>query len=596
MHADPVRRPSDRMLSSPAMSSLAGASAPPSQPNSQSLPTSGDPCPSLADHPEYQILRELGRGGMGVVYLAENQLMGRKEVLKVVSVELINRRGVMERFLGEIRNAARLDHPNVVIAYAAIRLGESLGLAMEYVDGLDLARLVKARGPLPVANACNYVYQAALGLQHAHERGMVHRDIKPGNLMLTSQGSRALVKVLDFGLAKVSSEVPANRGLTHDGQMLGTPDFIAPEQIRDAKRADTRADIYSLGCTLYYVLLGSPPFAGTSLYDILQAHHSMDATPLNLARPEVPVEVAAIAAKMMAKEPERRFHVPKEVAEALKPFFKAGSAASQASDRSASQARGPATRVELSRGAFAPTQVKAELPAAPASPAGPTEPRQPKEPIWESLITVDQDELPTKAVSVDRSQRWREWRAWATRICTRKHNSSRARLAAASTILLVLSIGLAMMRAIFDERPKNPTAPAFVAHSVEHNQPLSRSSQPLGIANSPDNQPQDGPTLIEPSKENFRHPDEVNGVRSIEATFSTPLTFVNRSEQTVKVYWLDYQGRRVLYATLQAGETATQQTFLTHPWVITDASDRAWDVYYPTREPRTVIIAGPKQR
>ena len=128
---------------------------------------------------------------MGVVYLAENTLMGRKEVLKVVSSHLINRSGVLDRFLGEIRNAARLHHPNVVTAYSVLRLGESLVLAMEYVEGLDLARLVKARGPLPVANACNYLHQAALGLQHAHENGMVHRDIKPGNLMLTRQGSRA---------------------------------------------------------------------------------------------------------------------------------------------------------------------------------------------------------------------------------------------------------------------------------------------------------------------------------------------------------------------------------------------------------------------
>ena len=145
---------------------------------------------------------------------------------------------------------------------------------MEYVDGLDLARLVKARGPLPVANACNYLHQAALGLQHAHESGMVHRDIKPSNLMLSRQGGRALVKVLDFGLAKVIREGPTDGTLTHEGQMLGTPDFIAPEQIADARRADIRADIYSLGCTLYYLLTAGPPFQGTSLYDILQAHHS----------------------------------------------------------------------------------------------------------------------------------------------------------------------------------------------------------------------------------------------------------------------------------------------------------------------------------
>jgi hypothetical protein len=264
---------------------------------------------------------------MGVVYLAQNTLMGRLEVLKVVSEHLIKKRGVLDRFLGEIRNAAKLHHPNIVTAYSAIRLGESLVLSMEYVEGLDLSHLVKAKGPLKVANACNYIHQAAVGLQHAHEHGMVHRDIKPSNLMLARQGNRAVIKLLDFGLAKVQSEGGVDGGLTHEGQMLGTPDYISPEQISDARHADIRADIYSLGCTLYYLLTAGPPFQGNSLYDILQAHHSMDATPLNLVRPDVPAQLAAIVAKMMAKEPGRRFQQPREVAQALKPFFNAAGAA-----------------------------------------------------------------------------------------------------------------------------------------------------------------------------------------------------------------------------------------------------------------------------
>ena len=195
---------------------------------------------------------------------------------------------------------------------------------MEYVDGLDLSRIVKARGPLPVANACNYAHQAALGLQHAHERGLVHRDIKPSNLMLTRQGDRAWIMVLDFGLAKVPSEGTVDDGLTQGGQVLGTPAYVAPEQISDAHRADIRADIYSLGCTLYYLLTGDPPFQGTSFYEVLQAHHSTEAKPLDLARPEVPAALAALVARMMAKEPNRRFQEPKEVAQALTPFFKKG--------------------------------------------------------------------------------------------------------------------------------------------------------------------------------------------------------------------------------------------------------------------------------
>ncbi|HEX3450929.1 MAG TPA: protein kinase [Isosphaeraceae bacterium] len=279
----------------------------------------------LVNHPDYEVIRELGQGGMGTVYLAKNRLMGRLEVLKVVSSHLIKRRGVMDRFLSEIRNAARLHHSNIVTAYSASRLGESIIFAMEYVDGLDLAKLVKAKGPFAVAHACNYVYQAALGLQHAHEHGMVHRDIKPSNLILAPQGGRAVIKVLDFGLAKIQSEGAVDGGLTHDGQMLGTPDFVAPEQIGDARRADIRADIYSLGCTIYYLLTGGPPFKATSLYEILQAHHSMDALPLNLVRPDVPVKLAALVARMMAKDPELRFQTPNEVAQALKPFFKPAS-------------------------------------------------------------------------------------------------------------------------------------------------------------------------------------------------------------------------------------------------------------------------------
>jgi serine/threonine protein kinase len=161
----------------------------------------------------------------------------------------------------------------------------------------------------------------ALGLEHAHEHGMVHRDIKPSNLMLAREGKKAVVKVLDFGLAKVTSEGQGDTGLTREGQRLGTPDYIDPEQIRDAQSADIRADIYSLGCTLYYLLAGRPPFAADNLWDLCQAHFSMDAEPLNHVRPEVPRDLAGVVGKMMAKQPERRYQSPIEVAKALKPFF-----------------------------------------------------------------------------------------------------------------------------------------------------------------------------------------------------------------------------------------------------------------------------------
>jgi formylglycine-generating enzyme required for sulfatase activity len=261
---------------------------------------------------------------MGVVYLARNKLMDRLEVLKLLNKEMLTKHGTAERFLREIQSAAKLHHPNVVAAYTALQMGELLVFAMEYVEGSDLARLVRSRGPLPVLNACYFALQAAQGLQHAHERGMIHRDIKPGNLILLRQGKKAVVKILDFGLAKVTSEQRIDGTLTQQGQMLGTPDYIAPEQTLDAQKADIRSDIYSLGCTLYHLLTGRPPFHGNSLYEVLQAHHSVDARPLNLVRPDVPAELAAVVAKMMAKEPKRRYQTPAEVIQALRPFLKPG--------------------------------------------------------------------------------------------------------------------------------------------------------------------------------------------------------------------------------------------------------------------------------
>jgi formylglycine-generating enzyme required for sulfatase activity/serine/threonine protein kinase len=384
-------------ISPPVVSSLAGLSMlddggrPGSPPPAESLP------PGLADHPDYEVIRELGQGGMGTVYLAQNRMMGRLEVLKVVSAHMVKRQGVLDRFQVEIRNAACLHHTNIVTAYSASRLGESIVFAMEYVDGLDLSKLVKGRGALPVTNACNYVRQAALGLQHAHELGMVHRDIKPSNLVLAGQRGRALIKVLDFGLAKVRSEGAVDGGLTHEGQMLGTPDFIAPEQIGDARRADIRADVYSLGCTLYYLLTGGPPFKATSLYEILQAHHSMDALPLNLARPEVPVELAALVARMMAKEPERRFQEPKDVAEALKPFFMKRISGAGPSSAEVSQAGRSRTRRESTGGGSFSLQ-PATSPTATLAPPPKNATAARAQPVRESLLVRTAEEPSKVAV------------------------------------------------------------------------------------------------------------------------------------------------------------------------------------------------------
>jgi formylglycine-generating enzyme required for sulfatase activity/serine/threonine protein kinase len=316
-------------------SQILGATDADIPPPSNTLP------PGLADHPDYEIRRELGRGGMGVVYLAHNQLMGRDEVLKVIGQKITERAEVLERFLREIRAVARLRHPNIVTAYHATRIGANLVFAMEYVEGLDLARMVKANGPLPVSHACYYVHQAAIGLQHAHEEGLIHRDIKPGNLMLAQRKDKVAIKILDFGLAKASREGKIDNQLTSEGQTLGTPDYIAPEQITDATHADIRADIYSLGGTLYHLLCGRPPFQAGSLYDLYQAHMSRDADPPNFVRPEVPVELGSLVAKMMAKDPARRFQTPGEVAQALIPFFRRGAVADFAAGAELSRVKFP---------------------------------------------------------------------------------------------------------------------------------------------------------------------------------------------------------------------------------------------------------------
>jgi serine/threonine protein kinase len=369
-----------------------------------SPPPPADTLPlALADHPDYDVIRELGRGGMGVVYLVRNKLMGRLEVLKVVSGHLVERPGVRDRFLREVQSAAKLQHKNIVTAYSAIRLGESIALAMEYVPGDDLAKVVKSGGPLPVINACYFIYQAALGLQHAHERGMVHRDIKPANLIVARESKKAIVKVLDFGLAKVTSEGQTDNGLTREGQMLGTPEYIAPEQIRNAQSADIRADIYSLGCTFYYLLTGGPPFHGEHLWDLYQAHFSMNAETLNLVRPDVPVDLAALVAKMMAKEPARRFQTPGEVARELTRFFKPANSQPAASSAEMSRINPPSTPTQTSgvgQAASSPQLVVGRSAAAqPAtgetSPApAPRVPSKPKPEgvTWESLIEFKETE------------------------------------------------------------------------------------------------------------------------------------------------------------------------------------------------------------
>ena len=283
---------------------------------------------------QYRLLGRLGAGGMGTVYKALHKKLDRIVAVKLLPDEKVQDAAAVARFEREMRAVGKLDHPNIVRAFDA---GEDEGthfLVMECVEGLDLATLVRRMGGLPVSDACELVRQAAVGLQHVHQHGLVHRDIKPSNLMLTSgrtappaeveQPETATVKILDLGLALLDPlRLPETTELTSVGQMMGTLDYMAPEQGSDSHQVDIRADIYSLGATLYKLLCGKAPFAGKQ-YDTpvkkMMALAIDQPEPIARRCPEIPAELAAVVERMLAKQPADRFAEPREVAEALAPF------------------------------------------------------------------------------------------------------------------------------------------------------------------------------------------------------------------------------------------------------------------------------------
>jgi serine/threonine protein kinase len=294
----------------------------------------------------YRILDQLGKGGMAYVFKAIHTIMERVVAIKVLRPDVQPPHQARHLFRWEARALAMLEHPNILRAYHADHHRSALYLVLEYVDGPTLKRLVRRKGPLPVGLACDLIRQAAGALQQLHERGVVHRDVKPSNLLIgglegwhttPAEGShpagggrlgKPVVKLFDFGLAYLRTTEPRllqeQAALTRGTEKVcGTANFIAPEQCRDSTAVDTRADLYSLGCTFYSVLTGRVPFPAITAMERMICHATAEPEPVQSHRPDVPAPVAAIVHRLMAKDPAGRFQTPADVAEALAPWSSA---------------------------------------------------------------------------------------------------------------------------------------------------------------------------------------------------------------------------------------------------------------------------------
>lgn len=272
---------------------------------------------------DYEIVERIG-GNMGLVFEARHRRLDKVVALKLVPADSIADPARLARFQREMRVMGQLKHPNLVPADDARAEGDWHLVAMELIDGVDLYQLVRSQGALPLTAACEAARQAAQGLQYAHEHGMIHRDIKPSNLMLTRTGT---IKVIDMGLALAREDSTAQ--LTQTGLVLGTMSYCAPEQFRDASHVDIRADIYSLGCTLYHLLTGKSPYSQRkTVTEIMQAHLHEPFPNLTEALPDAPAGLEAVLARMTAKDRDGRFSTPREVVDALEPFARSADLAS----------------------------------------------------------------------------------------------------------------------------------------------------------------------------------------------------------------------------------------------------------------------------
>lgn len=410
----------------------------------------------------YRLRERLAEGAMGQIFKAWSTRLGRVVAVKMIHKGLLGSGKTLGRFRREIEAAAQLEHPNIVRVLDADEFDGQPLLVMEYIDGTDLSRLVKQMGPLPVRAACEFMRQAALGVQHAHDRGVIHRDVKPSNLLLSegTPGRPPLVKILDFGLARVEGMESSGPRLTQMGHILGTIDYIAPEQAQDAANADGRADVYGLGCSLYYLLTARPPFGGLTLVEKISARLLEEPPRLRAVCPQAPAELEEVLLRMMARRPHERFQSPTEVAAALEPFTRppiapvvapaalAGVAVPLAvplSSGAASAAGGVPLAQPVAAAAVAVAQPVAPTAAVPMAAPLPAAP-----PPEETHDDVPPHELPPRPLRTPAGGR-PPLAVW---------------IGGAITLLLVLAVGAVLLRGLFSASPttKKGYGPGAAVH------------------------------------------------------------------------------------------------------------------------------------
>lgn len=268
---------------------------------------------------KHKLLGHIGSGGMSSVYLAEHTVMKHLRAVKVLPKSKLGKTSYLERFQREAKAIASLNHPNIVRAYDIDNEKDTHYIVMEYVEGVDLQILVQKHGPLPYAIVADYIAQAAHGLQHSHDSGLIHRDVKPANLLINKDG---VIKVLDLGLALFQDQSDASLTMEYNDKVLGTADYLAPEQALNSHTVDNRADIYGLGCTMYFLLTGHPPFPDGSIASRIAKHQNVMPADIRTDRPDCPGELDGICVKMMQKDPKYRYPDCTTVAQVLEAWLK----------------------------------------------------------------------------------------------------------------------------------------------------------------------------------------------------------------------------------------------------------------------------------